>query len=87
MKKLFLAVMLVIVFGSFSFAEESKEVISLKREVIQERIMRITAELEVIKIRFRDGQIALQDANSELKGIDVKLKSMDSKTKQSDKGK
>jgi hypothetical protein len=55
-------------------SEESKAVLGLKKEVLQERVMRIQLQLEVMRQQFREAQTALTGAKKDLEDLDIKLK-------------
>jgi hypothetical protein len=70
---------ILLLFPVVGFAQDSKETLALKRDLAQERVMRITAELGLMKIQFREGQQALKDLQKELNGLTASLKAIEPK--------
>lgn len=84
MKKLMIVVIvsLALLMPLFAMGEDSKdtkEVLTLKRDLVQERVMRIQAQLSLIQQQFTEGQKYLQETQKELKELDAKLKAMEPK--------
>jgi len=74
-----LAVMVAVMLGYLcAQAEDSKEVITLKRDLAQERVLRIQSQLSLMQQQFVDGQKYLQEVTKELKELNDKLKAMES---------
>ena len=74
-----LAVMAAVMLGYLcAQAEDSKEVITLKRDLAQERVLRIQSQLSLMQQQFVDGQKYLQEVTKELKELNDKLKAMES---------
>ena len=80
MKK-FILVICFFVMASFAFAEDSKDVMTLKRDLAQERVLRIKSELELIKSQYREGQEALKTASGDLDKLNTSLKSLEEPVK------
>lgn len=92
MKKTILVMCMLVMVSFPAFGADSKEIVGLKRDASQERVLRIQTELELLKTRFREGQIALQteaklleDYTAKLKALETPAKETESKKK--DKGK
>lgn len=84
MKK-FILVICFFVMASLAFAEDSKDVITLKRDLAQERVLRIKSELELIKSQYREGQEALKTASGDLDKLTASLKSLEEPVKEKKK--
>jgi septal ring factor EnvC (AmiA/AmiB activator) len=71
MKKIF-AILVVCIFLTpcFSFATDDVA----RRDLLQERVMRIQAELALMKTQFTEGQKALAVVAKELNELNAKLK-------------
>ena len=83
MKK-FILVICFLVMASLAFAEDSKETLTLRRDLAQERVLRIKSELELIKSQYREGQEALKTASGDLDKLNTSLKSLDEPAKVKD---
>ena len=81
MKKILVCIIIIglILMGSLSFAEDSKEILILKRELAQEKIMRIQAQLQLLQQQFKDGQDFLKEVTKEFNDLNAKLNAMESK--------
>ncbi len=84
MKKLgliiIIMVMLVVVSLPFTvMGEDSKEVLTLKRDLAQERVARIQSQLQLLQAQFKDGQEYLQQMTKELNELNDKLKVLEPK--------
>lgn len=78
---LVLAVLLVLgPLGAFAASQDSKETLTLKRDLAQERVLRISAELEVLRAKFNEGQIMLQAEKKNLENLNAALKEPEKKT-------
>lgn len=69
----FIVIVCLLLFCTVAFAEDSKEVMTLKRDVLAERIMRIKSEQELMKIQFTQSNEALVKLTAEFKEIQEKL--------------
>ncbi|MFH1740283.1 MAG: hypothetical protein ABIH23_14840 [bacterium] len=79
MKKAF-AVILILGFILSPFVvmgQDAKEILALKRDLVQEKIVRIQTQLELMKIKYQEGQAAVKALQTELKDLDDKLKTME----------
>ena len=75
-----LAVMVAVMLGYLcAQAEDSKEVINLKRDLAQERVLRIQSQLSLMQQQFADGQKYLQEVKKELDDLNAQLKAMEPK--------
>ena len=81
MRKALLLVICLLLLSSPAFAQESKETLTLKRDLMQERVARIQSQLELMRIQFREGQEAQKVATKELDAINAALKAMESAEK------
>jgi len=82
MKKLLAMVILVGLVLSlplFAMGEDNKEVLTLKRDLAQERVLRLQAQLSLMQQQFKDGQEYLQVITKELNDLNAKLKAMEPK--------
>lgn len=70
---------ILLLFPVVGFSQDSKETLTLKRDLAQERVMRITAELGLMKTQFREGQQALKDLQKDLDGLNASLKAIEPK--------
>ena len=77
MKRLTLAVLIVLFFAPLVFAQEGKEMVTLRRDFMQERVIRITAELELMKVKFREGQEILKACQKELETLNASVKTFE----------
>ncbi len=81
-------VMMVILVGLvlslplFAIGEDSKEVLTLKRDLAQERVARIQSQLSLMQSQFADGQKYLQETQKELNDLNTKLKAMEPKVEE-----
>ena len=81
MKKLIaIAVMigLMMSVSTLVMGDDSKEVLTLRRDLAQERVLRIQSQLSLMQQQFVDGQKYLQEVTKELKELNDKLKAMES---------
>lgn len=79
-KKIFiLAFIALLVFPLFAIAEDSKEVLILKRDVAIERILRFKAELALMQKQFQEGKQVLQQVEANFLELDAKLKALEKK--------
>ncbi len=78
MKK-FLIVVCFLVLASPVFAGDSKETLTLKRDLIQERILRVRTEMELLKVQYDKGQDTLKASGKELEILNSELKTFDDK--------
>ena len=76
MKKI-LIVICILLLASPVFAGGSKEILTLKRDLVQERVLRIRSEMELLKVQYDKGQDALKAAAKELEGLTLELKTLD----------
>ena len=82
MRRFLLAILIVSLILSLppiSMGGDSKELLTLKQEVLRERAMRIQAQLGLMQAQFKDGQEALSNTQKELAEVDKKLREMESK--------
>ena len=77
MRKILAALCMVLLLSVFAYAQDSKEVLTLKRDLAQERVVRIKTELELMKVQYREGQEALKATSAELEKLNQALKAMD----------
>jgi len=59
--------------------EDTKEVLTLKRDLTAEKILRIQTQLQLMQQSFAEGQEALKQLKVELDGLNAKLKAMEPK--------
>lgn len=82
MKKI-LAIAIVLGFmlsiSTLVMGEDTKEVLTLKRDLAQERVLRVQAQLSVLQQQFADGQKYLKETQKELDDLNAKLKAMEPK--------
>jgi len=76
MKKVLIMICLLFL-ASPVFAGDSRETLTLKRDLVQERVMRIRTEMELLKVQYDKGQVALKAAAKELEGLSSDLKDLD----------
>ena len=75
MKKAFVILMVVLMLGPvMGLAQDGKEILTLKRELAQERVLRVKAELTLMQSQYREGQMALQELTKELEKLNASLK-------------
>ncbi|MFH2073804.1 MAG: hypothetical protein ABIJ57_00460 [Pseudomonadota bacterium] len=74
MKKIVLILAMLLMLPLAGFAQDSKETMTLKRDLIQERVLRVKAELTLMQSQFREGQMALQTLAKELETLNTGLK-------------
>jgi len=77
MKKI-LIVICFLLLASPVFAGDSQEILTLRRDLVQERVMRIRSEMELLKVQYEKGQDALKAAAKELESLTSDLKVLDS---------
>jgi hypothetical protein len=99
MKKVVLVLAMLLMFPLAAFAQDSKdrsgsgilpevaykEVLTLKRDYAQERILRLQAELSLLQIQFREGQMALQAEKKNLDSLNATLKGLEKPEKEKKK--
>jgi len=79
-RKIFiLALIALLAIPLLAIAEDSKEVLILKRDVTIERILRIKAELALMQKQFQEGKQALQQVEANFLELDAKLKALEKK--------
>ena len=80
MKKIFVLFLLaaLVAIPSLAMAEDSKEILILKRAFAQERVLRLTAELELMKNQIQKWQEGLEDAKTALKALNSQLEDLES---------
>jgi len=76
MRKLLAALCLVFLLGTSAYSDD-QEILTLKRDLIQERVLRIRTELELMKSQYKEGQEALKTAATELEKLNVSLKALE----------
>lgn len=82
MKRICLILAMLLVLGPLGvFAQDSKETLTLKRDLSQERVLRISAELEILRARFSEGQIMLQAEKKNLESLNINLNALESEKK------
>ncbi len=82
MKKILVAIILLAMVLSlplFAMGEDSKEVLTLKRDLAQERVARLNAQLSLMQQQFNEGQTYLKEVTKELNDLNVQLKAMEPK--------
>ena len=87
-KKLITTVILVGLFLSlplFVMGEDSKEVLILKRDLAQERVLRLQSQLSLMQQQFIEGQKYLKEVEKELNDLNEKLKVMEPKKEEKPK--
>lgn len=77
MKKTVLVLAMLLMFSLAAFAQDSKEVLTLKRDLIQERVLRVQAEMVILKTQYQNGQVQLQAMAKELEGLNASLKALE----------
>jgi outer membrane murein-binding lipoprotein Lpp len=74
-------VVVAVLFGGITIsacsAEDSKEVLTLKRDLAAERVQRLQAQMVVLQQQFRDSQEALEIAKKDFKTAQDQLKAME----------
>ena len=70
---------LVFTIVCISSAEDSKEVLTLKRDLAQERVARLNAQLSLMQQQFNEGQNYLKEVTKELNDLNAKLTAMEPK--------
>ena len=63
----------------FLYAEDSKEVLILKQQILSERIMRIQTQLQLLQRQFKDGQELLKTTQQEFEAVTNQLKALEPK--------
>ncbi len=82
MKKLLVIIILVGLVLSlplFAMGEDSKEILTLKRDLAQERVARLNAQLSLMQQQFNEGQTYLKEVTKELNDLNATLKTMEPK--------
>lgn len=74
-----LIVALTLLFVNGVKAEDSKEVLTLKRDLAQERVLRLQSQLSLMQQQFAEGQKYLQETQKELTELSAKLTAMEPK--------
>ena len=70
---------MLLMFPLAALAQDSKEVLTLKRDLAQEKVLRIQAELVILKTQFQNGQVQLQALAKEIEGLNASLKALEVK--------
>lgn len=82
MRKIILIVLMITLLSPLgALGQESKETLTLKRDLAQERVLRVQAELSLMKTQYRDGQQALQTLTKELESLNASLKALETAEK------
>jgi len=81
MKKTILIMAMLLMFPLAAFAQDSKEVLTLKRDLVQERILRVQAEMVILKTQYQNGQVQLQVLTKDLEGLNASLKALEPELK------
>lgn len=68
-----------------AMSDDSKEVLILKRDLAQERVLRVQAQLSLMQQQFKEGQEYLKEITKELNDLNAKLKAMESKKEEKPK--
>jgi CII-binding regulator of phage lambda lysogenization HflD len=77
MKKiLLLVVCFTILLPLISWGEDSKEVLTLQRDLYQEKILRVETQLIVLQYQMREGNDILNNLKKELDSLNNKLKTL-----------
>lgn len=84
MRKIILVICLLVM-TSLAVADDNKETVTLKRDLAQERVLRIRSELELMKSQYREGQEALKTASGDLDKLNASLKSLEEPIKEKKK--
>ena len=82
MKKILVAVILLAMVLSlplFAMGEDSKEILTLKRDLAQERVLRLQSQLSLMQQQFNEGQTYLKEVTKELNDLNATLKAMEPK--------
>ena len=74
MKRILVAVLLMVFLAVPVIAQDDLGTLTLKRDLVQERVMRVQAELNLMKSQFSMGQEALKDLNKELEAANAAVK-------------
>lgn len=77
MKRIVLMVLCLLFVSTCAYAGDSKESLTLKRDLSQERVLRIAAELELMRSKFIDGQQLLQAEKKNLDSLNASLKALE----------
>ena len=79
MKRTFVIV-LILLFSTLAIAEDSKEIMIVKRDLAIERIMRIRTEIELMRLQFKSSQDNLKAATKDFEEISAGLQKLESGT-------
>ena len=81
MKRFFgiLVALAILFFPLVAMSQDSKEVLTLKRDLAQERIVRVQTQMTLMQQQFKEGQQVLQASQKELEELNGKLKAMEPK--------
>lgn len=74
-----MAMLMVVSLPFTVMGEDSKEVLTLKRDLAQERVLRIQSQLSLMQSQFKEGQEYLQVVTKELNDLNAQLKAMEPK--------
>jgi len=87
LKKTILIMAILLMFPLGALAQDSKEVLTLKRDLIQERVLRVQAELVILKTQYQNGQLQLQAMAKDLEKLNADLKALEVKKPEAEKEK
>ena len=81
MKRFFgiLVALAILFFPLAAMSEDSMEIITLKRDLALERIVRVQTQMVLLQQQFKDGQQVLQASQKELEELNGKLEARESK--------
>ena len=73
--------MVMFLFPAGAFSAENNEMLIMKRDLAQERVLRMQSELTLMKIQYQKGQEILQATIKEFQELDEKVKALEPEKK------
>jgi len=83
--RLVVVLVLVLTFAGICFGEDSKETLILKKELAQEKSLRIQFQMQIMEREYKEGQETLKKLSVELNDLDAKIKAIEGQAKQEKK--
>lgn len=81
MRKILWVILFLIILPFSAIAADSNEVLTLKRDVAQERVIRLQTEIELMRIQYGKAQEMLKATQKDLETLNAALRPADEKEK------
>jgi len=77
MKRILLAVLALMFCSTLALADDSREMLTIKRDLAIERVMRIKTEIELMRLQFKASQDNLKLATKDFEDVSAALNKLD----------